>query len=396
MNNIHVLENKCVGCGLCLSQCPFGAIHIENKKAVISSACTMCGACINSCKFDAIFLEKDEVEYEDISNYKGIWVFAEQKNGVLKEVVLELLGQAKNLAKDLEVNVTAVFLGEKIETLVNKLIAYGADEVLYMEADWLKDCNEHIYGEIMIDLINVYKPEIILMGATSYGRSLAPYISSTLKTGLTADCTILEIDKEERLLLQTRPAFGGNLMATIVCPNTRPQMSTVRPRVFKAMNPDYTKTGKTTKISAPRPIKSLVKKIKSLDYDSGSSLSDADIIVGVGKGIGNKKNIELAEELAKVLGGALGSSRPVVDEGWMPYSQQIGQTGKTVSPKLYIACGISGAIQHIAGMAEIETVVAINNDPDAPIFQSAHYKIVGDCVEILPQITAAIKSVKSI
>lgn len=394
MASINIIKEKCVGCKRCVGSCPFGAIEVNDKKAIIGPKCTLCGSCSESCKFYAISFIKDEVEKKDLSNYKGIWVFAEQRYGKLKSVAIELIGKAKELAEDLQVQVTAVVLGSDVNHLSEVLISYGVDEVLLMDTSWLKDFNDHVYGEVMIDLINKYKPEIVLIGATSNGRSIAPHISSTLGTGLTADCTVLEIDKEERLLLQTRPAFGGNLMATIVCPNNRPQMATVRPKVFKPLEPDYNKQGKVTILPVLSPIESFVKKIRDIDNEEKLNLSDADIIVGVGRGIGNQKNIQLAQDLADVLEGALGASRPVVDSGWMPYSQQLGQTGKTVAPKIYIACGISGAIQHLAGLADIETIIAINNDPDAPIFKVANYRVVGDVKEILPLLIEKIKMSK--
>lgn len=391
MANINIITEKCIGCKKCIGSCPFGAIEIEDKKAKIGVKCTLCGSCSESCKFGAINYIKDEVEQKDLSDYKGIWVFAEQRYGKLKTVSLELTVKAKKLADELQTNVTTVVFGHKINHLSKELIAYGADDVMVLDVDWLKDFNDHVYGELMVELIKKYKPEIVLIGATSNGRSLAPHISSTLQTGLTADCTVLEIDKNERLLLQTRPAFGGNLMATIVCPNNRPQMATVRPKVFKADGPDYTRKGKVTLLPVPSQIEGFVKKIRDLDNDAALNLADAEIIVSVGKGIGSKKNIQLAQDLAEALGGALGASRPVVDAGWMPYSQQVGQTGKTVAPKIYIACGISGAIQHLAGLADIDTIVAVNNDPDAPIFKVANYRVVGDVKEILPLLTEKIK-----
>ncbi len=394
MASINILKDKCVGCKKCISACPFSAIEMIEKKAVIGDKCTLCGSCVESCKLNAINFLKDEVETKDLSAYKGIWVFAEQRYGKLRTVAFELINQAKVLSKDLQVSVSAVILGNNIKNLSQELIAYGADEVLVMDAPWLNDFNDHVYGEVMVDLINEYKPEIVLIGATSNGRSLAPHISATLQTGLTADCTQLQIDVEKRLLMQTRPAFGGNLMATIVCPNHRPQMSTVRPKVFKPAEPDYAIEGKVTVLPVPAQVEGFVKLLKNIDNEEGLNLSDADIIIGVGKGIGSEKNIKLAQELADALGGALGASRPVVDSGWMPYSQQVGQTGKTVAPKIYIACGISGAIQHLAGLAEIETIIAINNDPDAPIFNVAHYGIVGDVREILPMLTEQVKNGK--
>lgn len=395
MANINIINDKCIGCKRCIGTCPFGAIEIVEKRAVITDRCTLCGSCVESCKFYAISFERDEAENHDLSEYKGIWVFAEQRYGKLKSVSLELLGKAKELSAELETKVTAVLLGHGVEFLANKLIVYGADEVLMMDEEWLNDFNDHIYGEVMVQLINEYKPEIVLVGATSKGRSMAPHISSSLKTGLTADCTGLNIDKESKLLVQTRPAFGGNLMAEIICPNSRPQMATVRPKVFKPMEPDYKRHGKINRIQK-HPVEGFVRLIRNIDNTEGIGLSDAEIIVSVGRGIGSAKNIQLAKELADTLGGALGSSRPVVDMGWMPYSQQVGQTGKTVSPKIYIACGISGAIQHLAGLADIETIVAINTDPDAPIFEVANYGIVGDVKEILPELIKKLKESKKL
>lgn len=386
---INIIRDKCIGCKRCVDSCPFGAIEIIDKKAVIKDNCTLCGSCVESCKFNAINFEREEKEKVDLSAYKGIWVFAEQRYGKLKTVSLELLGKARELRAKLNVSVTAVLLGHGVESLGDDLIAYGADEVLLVDEKWLNDFNDHIYGEVMIELINEYKPEIVLVGATSKGRSLAPHISSSLKTGLTADCTGLSID-ESNLLVQTRPAFGGNLMAEIICPANRPQMATVRPKVFKPLEPNYGKKGNILKIHK-NPIEGFVKLIKNLDNEETLNLSDAEIIVSVGRGIGSEKNIQLAKELAHVLGGVLGSSRPVVDMGWMPYSQQVGQTGKTVAPKIYIACGISGAIQHLAGLADIETIVAINTDPDAPIFKIANYGIVGDVKDILPELINVLK-----
>lgn len=395
MANINIINDKCIGCKRCIGTCPFGAIEIVEKRAVITDRCTLCGSCVESCKFYAISFERDEAENYDLSEYKGIWVFAEQRYGKLKSVSLELLGKAKELSAELETKVTAVLLGHGVEFLANKLIVYGADEVLMMDEEWLNDFNDHIYGEVMVQLINEYKPEIVLVGATSKGRSMAPHISSSLKTGLTADCTGLNIDKESKLLVQTRPAFGGNLMAEIICPNSRPQMATVRPKVFKPMESDYKRHGKINRIQK-HPVEGFVRLIRNIDNTEGIGLSDAEIIVSVGRGIGSAKNIQLAKELADTLGGALGSSRPVVDMGWMPYSQQVGQTGKTVSPKIYIACGISGAIQHLAGLADIETIVAINTDPDAPIFKVANYGIVGDVKEILPELIKKLKESKKL
>lgn len=393
MSSIKILKDKCVGCKLCVNSCPFGAIKIEDKKAVIQDNCTLCGSCVSTCKFNAIDLVKDEVKGVDTSEYKGIWVFAEQKDGVLESVSLELLGQATRLAKDLDTDVSAVLLGSSLENTAKELIAYGADNVYCIADPSLSRYNDESYANIICDLIKKYKPDIVLLGATAYGRSLAPRISSRLNTGLTADCTILEIDKEKKILLQTRPAFGGNLMATIVCPNHRPQMSTVRPKVMKAIEPDYNRKGNLINPEVTIPASTKVKVLDVCTFPKEDlNLEDAEIIVAAGRGIGDSKNMELVEELAKVLNGTVGASRAAVDEGYIEYAHQIGQTGKTVSPKLYIACGISGAIQHLAGISSSEIIVAINKDPDAPIFKVAHYGIVGDIEKVLPNLIEKFKN----
>jgi len=392
MDGIDIIKDKCVGCKACFVACPYGAIEFVEKKAVITDKCTLCGACKESCRFSAIVSEMDYRQGSDLSRYEGMWVFAEQRYGKLKPVSLELLGKARELAARLNAKVTSVLFGYNIGFLARDLIAYGADQVLMMDEEWLGDSNDRFYGELMTDLVKEHKPEIVLVGATSKGRSLAPYISSSLKTGLTADCTGLSID-DEGLLVQTRPAFGGNLMAEIVCPHNRPQMATVRPKVFKPLEPDYEKRGIITRIQK-EPIEGLVKLIRNIDNAEGQSLTDAEIIVSVGRGIGSAANIRLAGELADALGGVLASSRPLVDMGWMPYSRQVGQTGKTVAPRIYIACGISGAIQHLAGLADIDTIIAINQDPEAPIFKVANYGIVADVKEFLPLLTEKIKQAK--
>ncbi|MBP8692102.1 MAG: FAD-binding protein [Sedimentibacter sp.] len=392
MDGIDIIKDKCVGCKACFVACPYGAIEFVEKKAVITDKCTLCGACKESCRFSAIVSEMDYRQGSDLSRYEGMWVFAEQRYGKLKPVSLELLGKARELAARLNAKVTSVLFGYNIGFLARDLIAYGADQVLMMDEEWLGDFNDRIYGELITNLVKEHKPEIVLVGATSKGRSLAPYISSSLKTGLTADCTGLSID-DEGLLVQTRPAFGGNLMAEIVCPHNRPQMATVRPKVFKPLEPDYEKRGIITRIQK-EPIEGLVKLIRNIDNAEGQSLTDAEIIVSVGRGIGSAANIRLAGELADALGGVLASSRPLVDMGWMPYSRQVGQTGKTVAPRIYIACGISGAIQHLAGLADIDTIIAINQDPEAPIFKVANYGIVADVKEFLPLLTEKIKQAK--
>jgi electron transfer flavoprotein alpha subunit len=394
MSSIKIILEKCYGCRLCTGACPFGAISVVDKKAVIQENCTLCGACVSSCRFDAIeFTKLETSEPVDISQYKGVWVFGEQKDGEIANVVPELLGEGRKLADQLDVKLAAVLLGECMEAAAGKLISCGADEVYMVDHPSLKRFNDESYADIFVQLINKYRPEIVLMGATTYGRSLGPRVASRLNTGLTADCTKLEIDSEKRLLLQTRPAFGGNLMATIICPNHRPQMSTVRPKVMKAFEPDPSRIGE---IIRPEVVIPDNVKVKVVDVVSTLcekvNLTEADIIVSGGRGLGDPKNFALVQELADVLGGAVGASRATVDAGWIDYSHQVGQTGKTVGPKVYFACGISGAVQHLVGMSSSDTIIAINKDPEAPIFKVATIGIVGDVLEVLPALISEFRS----
>jgi len=394
MSCINIITEKCIGCKLCVGACPFNAIEVKDKKANILDNCTLCGSCVSACKFNAIeFIKEEETESSDLSSYKGVWVFAEQKNGVISQVALELLGSGRKLSDDLSVPLSAVLIGSDIKDAAKSLISYGADNVYLVEDNSLKLYNDESYSDIFVQLVQNYKPEIILMGATTYGRSLAPRVASRLNTGLTADCIELEIDPEKKILMQTRPAFGGNLMATIICPNYRPQMSTVRPKVMKPLQPDENRQGKIITPEVVIPDNLIVKVVDVVQtvYDM-VNLSEADVIVSGGRGLGNPKNFALVEELAKVLGGAVGASRATVDAGWIEYSHQIGQTGKTVGPKVYFACGISGAIQHLAGMSSSDIIIAINKNPDAPIFKVATYGIVGDVLEVLPALIKEFKA----
>lgn len=392
MASISIIEEKCVGCKKCVKACPFGSIKVEEKKAHIMDNCTLCGACLDECKYQAINLVKDEVEHGDISKYQGIWVFCEQFQNELRPVVLELMGQGRRLADELGTKCTAVVLGSDVAKHAGTLIAHGADRVVVVEQPWLQELNDLIYANVMVELANRFLPSIILLGATSFGRSFAPRVAAKLRTGLTADCTILQADQEKDLLLQTRPAFGGNVMATIICPYHRPQMATVRPKVFQPLSADESRQGEVVKVDVSQPENILADIVDFIKGEGDSiNIGVADIIVAAGKGIGNAKNLALVKELANLLGGAVGVTRPLVDAGMIGYGHQVGQTGKTVAPKLYIACGISGAIQHVAGVAA-EVVVAINNDPDAPVFQYAHYGIVGDCIEFLESFIEKVKS----
>ena len=383
---IKIDLEKCTGCGSCEPACPFGLIEIENDKARINEGCNLCGACVEACPEEAIIIE--EVEQEVSEGFSGVWVFAEHRDGRLKSVAYELLAEGRRLADKLGTEVCAVCLGHNVEG-AEQLVAYGADRVYLADDPALADHQEDYYTRALVDLIRKHRPEILLAGATAMGRSFIPRVASILYTGLTADCTGLDIDPESRLLLQTRPTFGGNVMATIVCQARRPQMATVRPHVFKKGAPDQQRRGEVIKVDFDREAVTSRTKLLSFveDLSEKVKLDDAEVIVSGGRGLGRPENFQVVKELADSLGAALGSSRPPVDEGWIPYSHQVGQTGKTVCPRLYIACGISGAVQHLAGMQTSDTIVAINEDPNAPIYEVATYGIVGDLFQVVPMLT---------
>ncbi len=395
---IEVIKEKCVGCGLCIKACPFSAIVLKDKIAVIDlDKCTLCGACKEVCKFDAIIIYKPQSVKQDLSQYTDVWVFVEQEEGRIASVSFELLGKARTLAEDLNAKVVAVFLGGNIKDKAKQLIDKGADKVIVVDSKELAHFTAETYGNVISHLIYKYKPEIFLAGATTMGRSLVSRIAVKIKTGLTADCTGLDIDKERRLLIQTRPAFGGNIMAQIITPSYRPQMATVRHKVMKELPANPNRKGEIIEESLDKKLVDIRSRfidfIKEEAYKV--NLSDADIIVSGGRGLGAPENFKLIRELAEVLGAAVGASRAAVDSGWIPYSHQVGQTGRTVAPKIYIACGISGQIQHLVGMQSSKIIVAINKDPDAPIFNIANYGIVGDLFKVIPLLIKKIKESKS-
>lgn len=360
---------------------------MEYGLAVIGPSCTECGVCIDSCSFDAIKKIKVGKNAVNISDYHGVWVFAEQCDGKLMNVVAELLGEGRRLADAIGTELCAVLCGNCVEGLAVKLIAYGADKVYLAQAPELSKYTTDAYSKVIHEAITAYKPEIMLLGATHIGRDLAPSLAVKCNTGLTADCTKLEIDPDNKQLMQTRPAFGGNLMATIICPAHRPQMSTVRPGVMEKALYDETRRGEVIPLPVSFCDSDLHVKVIEVVKTIGEivSLTDADVIVAGGMGLGKPEGFELLKRLANRLGGTIASSRACVDAGWIDHSYQVGQTGTTVKPKLYFGCGISGAIQHLAGIQGAGCIVAINKNESAPIFEVADFGIVGDLYKVIPK-----------
>ena len=394
---VKVIAEQCIGCSACVGTCPFGAIIMENDKAVITEACTACGACVDVCPVGAIHREVEEKTVAvDKNLYKGVWVYIEQVNGTIRNVSHELLGEGRKLANAMGQELAAVLIGQDVAGLTKDIFASGADKIYLVEGPEFKHYSTDGYTITMTDLINTYRPSVILMGATNDGRDLGPRVACRVGTGLTADCTNLDIDEATGLVAWTRPAFGGNIMATILCPDHRPQMGTVRPKVFKRPEQDFSRTGEIVKVANKvKPEDIRTKLIDVIQVCTAScNLEESEIIVSGGRGMCKPENFTLIEELAKVLGGAVGASRAAVDAGWIPSLNQVGQTGKTVGPKVYFACGISGAIQHLAGMSSSDIVIAINKDADAPIFKMADYGIVGDVLEVIPALIAELKKIK--
>ncbi len=385
---VNVIKEKCKGCSICVKNCPFDAITMENKLAVIGTACTGCGVCVEKCPFKAIEKTEEEKEVKDLSAYKGVWVFAEQRDGKIMPVVIELLGEGKKLAAEVGCELCAVLCGSGVEGLADELFAYGADKVYVADHEELSTYRTDAYTKVIYEAIEAYKPEIVLLGATHIGRDLGPCLAVRANTGLTADCTKLEIDPEDKKIKQTRPAFGGNLMATIVCPNHRPQMSTVRPGVMEKAAYEEGRKGEVIKLDVEFKEGDIRTKVVEIvkSMKEAVSLTDAEIIVAGGMGLGKPEGFELLKQLADKLGGVIASSRAAVDAGWIDHAYQVGQTGTTVKPKIYFACGISGAIQHAAGMQNSEQIIAINTNESAPIFEIADYGIVGDLYKVIPAI----------
>lgn len=333
-----------------------------------------------------------------MSDARNVWVFIEVVRGKIKGVSLELLGQGRKMADDLGEKLVAIIPGNEIEDFAKMAIHYGADEAIVVDQKELKDYSTDGYTKAMCTLIKKYNPAVLLIGATNNGRDLGPRVSSRMQTGLTADCTELGVDSETRLVKWTRPAFGGNLMATILCPDHRPQIGTVRPGVFKKPEEDTGRKGEIiheTVEFGPDEIRTRIVEVITEAGGADVNLEEAEIIVSGGRGVGGPEGFEVLKELADEIGAQIGASRAAVDSGWISSLHQVGQTGKSVGPKIYIACGIYGAIQHVAGMSSSDVIIAINKDPDAPIFNIADYGIVGDLFEIIPELTKRIRSSKA-
>ena len=391
-------KETCVGCGACVAVCPVGAISLEDKAHIDADACIGCGACVNACPVGAISAE-GAVAKKEVENNHGtdLWVVTELENGEPVGVTYELIGVASDLAAKAGEKCCAVLVAAEAGDVPQKLIAAGADKVYVIADAKFADYNTDLYTDAICQLIDAYKPSALLIGATADGRDLAPRIAARKMTGLCADCTELDIDVDNQVVEWTRPALGGNILATILCKETRPQMGTVRPKVFKAKPMDATRTGEVINFTCENLVTSPVELLKKEAVGGTSSIKieDAEVICSGGRGMGSADNFKILEEMAALFeNGTVAGSRAVVDEGWIGHSCQVGQSGKTVTPKIYFACGISGAIQHLAGMTGSDMVIAINKDANAPIFKTAQYGIVGDVNVILPKLIAKIKAYK--
>jgi len=418
----RLIAGKCIACGArCQTSCPSDAIEMNDKgePIIVSEKCIGCRKCIKVCPSEALemfftpeekkllaeleaegIVEQVEKEVEEekvkpaVEVWRGVWVFVEQSGGKAHPVSWELLGVGRTLANNLEVELAAFILGFKVKALAEEAFGYDADKVYLIDDPILNHYRTPTYLHGSLTLIRKYKPEIVLMGATGLGRDLAGAVATALKTGLTADCTGLTIDKKMRLLEQTRPAFGGNIMATILTETARPQMASVRPHVMPKLEFQTGKKGELIiePLNMPEDeISTKVLEVKSFLTESSINIAAAQIIVSGGRGMLGPENFKMLQDLADLLGGVVGSSRSAVDAGWMPHERQVGQTGKTVRPKLYIACAISGAIQHLVGMQDSDYIIAINKDKTAPIFEVAHLGIVGDVFEIIPGVTEKLR-----
>jgi caffeyl-CoA reductase-Etf complex subunit CarE len=397
-----IIDSKaCTGCSLCVKNCPFGAMLIVDEVAAAQDNCTLCGACMNTCGEHAITIERAAASPEELAKFKGVFIWAEcdeSEDGerlVPKKVTLELLGVAQGLAGTLGEEIKVLVLGDGRPVETDALFAHGADAIIRHENKLLWPYSTDAYTTVISGMIAAKKPSIFLLGATPNGRDLAPRVGARLKLGLTADCTMLEIN-DDKQLVQTRPAFGGNIMASILTPFSRPQMATVRPNVFPVGDPDTKRKGPIEDFDVT--LTRGVIRTRILDIEKitsgGEGIENASVIVAGGTGLQAPENMGMLKELADELGGTVAGSRPLVEAGWIPHTMQVGQSGTTVSPDLYIAVGISGAVQHTVGMNSARTIIAINNDPEAPIFKVADVGIVGDAFEVVPAMIKEIRDAK--
>ncbi len=390
---ILIDTQKCVACGACVPVCPFNALELRDGLLTVSSACTLCGICVDVCPVEALKVpERKAAEADSLDEHRGVWVFVQTQGTGVHHVTIELIGKGRDLADRLGTHLSCLLLGKETAALARELSRYPVDRLYVAEHPELVTYRTAPFVAAAAALVRKHTPEIVLIGATSTGRDFAGALATELRTGLTADCTELAIEQATRGLLQTRPAFGGNIMATIKSANHRPQMATVRPKVFAQPTAGEPRDIEIIRENAILdPAQSRTRILEWIPSEDAVALGDADVIVSGGRGIGKPENFAMLHELATLLGGTVGASRAVVDEGWIDYAHQVGQTGRTVRPKIYIACGISGAIQHLAGMKTSDTIIAINRDPNAPIFSVATYGFVGDVQEIVPRLIARLK-----
>jgi electron transfer flavoprotein alpha subunit len=391
--------NKCNACGLCETSCPFRAIAVEDEVAQANDLCTLCGACVNVCPQGALGIERRQASLEELSQYKGVFIWAEcELSGakyVPKRVAYEILSQGRGLADQLGEQLSAVVLGDDRLNELDSLCYGGADRVLCCRHTLLGRYTSDGFTNVISAVIAKEKPSIFLYGATPNGRDLAPRVAARMRLGLTGDCTSLGID-EQGQLIQTRPAFGGNIMATIISPYTRPQTATVRPNVFAALGSDLTRPVSIEEVPVTLNKANIrTRLIEEIRLESEEErIEEAQIIVSAGRGCQDPINLDVIRTLARKLGGVLAGSRASVEAGWIPHSLQVGQSGTTVGPDLYIAVGISGAVQHVVGMSSSKIIIAINKDPEAPIFKIADLGIVGDALVIIPKLINEIERIK--